>query len=88
MGDAPAVPLRWILAGERSLGGVPPLNWLSKAWKRVSLPKGRVQRVYPAVYWETSYSSHENVGPDADSGAVGPDVERGSWEKSRVQSVK
>ena len=52
------------------MGGVTPLNWLSKAWKRVSLPKGRVQRVYLAVDWEMSYSSsHENVGPDVDSGS-------------------
>lgn len=60
------------MAGGRSLGGVPPLNWLSKAWKRVSLPRGRVQRVrvYRAVYWERSYSSsHENVSPDAESGS-------------------
>ena len=55
------------MAGDRSLGGVTPLNWLSKAWKRVSLPKGRVQRVFLADYWETSYSSHENVGLDVDS---------------------
>lgn len=69
----------------------PPLSWQLKPWKRVSSPKGSVQRVYRPVFWETRSSLYPRMWALAwTAAAVGACFgERVLGEgMSRIQSVK